>query len=134
MREHVFTQSGDDALRRRRQQEDLYEVHHALQREQPEEAEGDAIEERAVVSLERRVEKPSHDLGEDQPHRGGDEQADRGNRQASAVGTQPGKQPAERLWRAEAPRTLSGGRRHVRSARSSTIAAKISARYTSENL
>ena len=58
----VFPKPGDDPLSGRRQEKDLNEVHQPLEREQRNQSEGDAIEEAAVMTLERRVEEVPDDL------------------------------------------------------------------------
>ena len=73
VREHVLAQLRDHALRRAREQVDLDEVHQPLQRERSRQAERDAVEQRAVVLLERGVEQVLHDGGKGEPHRRGDE-------------------------------------------------------------
>src|SRR2546430_8070583 len=137
MTEDVLAQSGDDALGRRRQQKDLNEVHQALQREEPEQSDGDVVEERAVARLERRVEQISNDEREGEADGGGNDETERGEQESTAKWPQARQQAPQGTWGAEAAlgrRRLLGRRRgQTRTARSTTIATNSSARYRSEN-
>jgi len=58
-----------------------------LQREQPEQSECDAIEQRAVVTLERGVEKRANDLRERQTDSRGNHETERGHHESPAIRT-----------------------------------------------
>src|SRR3954470_22240450 len=98
MREYVLAQRGDDPFGRRREQEDLDEIHDALQREQADQAERHAIEQRTVVLLEGGIEEMPHHLRERESDRCRYNQAERRNREPSAERTESREQLAERFW------------------------------------
>ena len=129
MREDILAKRGDDALGRRRQEIHLHEVHHALEREESEERDGDPIEQPAVAPLERGVEQVSNDLRKREPDPRCNEQTHAGNREPSAKRLDSREKLGERFWRTRASRLLCDGRRRqLSSPRSTTIAAKSSAR------
>ena len=102
MREHILAQFRDNSLRRAREQVHLDEVHCALERESEHESDRDAVEQCAIVLLERRVEQLAYDLRKGEAHGRGDEQAHRANHQSSRVRTQARQKRAEwlrRFWR-----------------------------------
>jgi hypothetical protein len=76
VREHVLAQLGDHALRRPGEQVHLDEVHDALQREREHERDRNAVEQRAIVLLERGVEQLAHDLGKCEADRRGNDEAE----------------------------------------------------------
>jgi hypothetical protein len=81
------------------------------------------------MSLERGVEQMPHDLRKREADSSRHEQTHRRTGETCAVGTQSRSESGERFWRLQsAPRCVSGGGTHVRIARSTTIAAKSSAR------
>ena len=110
------------------EQEHLHEVHHALQREREHEADGDAVEQRAVVLLEGGVEQVAHDLRKGEPHGGGDEQAQRrtrpaGRRRAARAAAAP-PSGRGRLGRRAATAVAAGRTGVVTSARRAPLAAQ----------
>ena len=66
------------------EQVDLDEVHRALQREQQDQPERDAVEQRAVALLERGVEQVAHDERKREADARGDDEADRADRERAA--------------------------------------------------
>src|SRR5881409_2233169 len=86
---------------RGRQEVGLREVARRLQREQADEQQRDAVEQRAVVAYERGVEQAAHDLREREPHGGAGDEADGGDDEPPAVRPDERPQPRQRAGRRE---------------------------------
>ena len=111
VREHVLAQLRDHALGRAGEQVHLHEVHHALQREQRDEPERDAVEQRAVALLERRVEQRAHDLRKREADGRGDEQADGADGEPARVRAERGSRRASGAARRASRRASTTARR-----------------------
>jgi hypothetical protein len=111
VREHVLAQPRHHALGGGAEQVDLHEVHHALQREEPDEQERDAVEQRAVAVLERGVEHAPDDLREGEPHPRGHHEAHRRDREPAREGAEERRELREHLrgLRAAGGRVACGG-------------------------
>src|SRR5436309_1166648 len=104
MGEYLFSKRRDHPLGRGGQQIDLNEVHHALKREQRDEAERNSIEKCPVVLLEGSVEQMTNDLRKREPNSGRHQQTQSGDGQTSTEGSDPWNQLAEWFWRTQTPR------------------------------
>ena len=67
MGEEILAKPRNDALGRGREEVHLREVHHALYGEQPHQQDGDAIEQAAIVLLERGVQQVANHCGNASP-------------------------------------------------------------------
>src|ERR1700680_2050528 len=99
MGEQILPELCDHQLRGRCEEINLYEVEHALNREENQQPERDFIEQSRVRRDECRVEQVTHDLGERQGYTGARQQTNERHGESPKVRTYSRKQLSERARR-----------------------------------